>query len=61
MAPACIRCVSYADGGAIGVVRGLTRAVLLALLLDRQARGVHDRTVDSIVVAVSRPKSSGGR
>ena len=53
-----IRCVSIADGGAIGIPRGLIRAVLLALVIpavisDGDGRGVHDRAAGSIVV----PKS----
>ncbi|GIF11747.1 hypothetical protein Ate01nite_17790 [Actinoplanes teichomyceticus] len=54
-----VRCVSYADGGAIGLLRGLGRAVLLALLIpaliaDAQGRGVHDRVAGSIVVRSGR-------
>ncbi|HEY0699651.1 MAG TPA: RDD family protein [Micromonospora sp.] len=50
-----VRCVGYADGGRIGVVRGLLRGVLLslvvpALLMDDKRRGVHDRLVGSVVV-----------
>lgn len=50
-----IRCVSYADGGLIGVPRALLRGVLLclvipALIMDRYGRGLHDRAAGSIVV-----------
>ncbi|MFC4105567.1 RDD family protein [Micromonospora zhanjiangensis] len=54
-----IRCVAYADGGRIGVFRGLLRGVLLCLavpplIMDEQRRGLHDRAVGSIVVPVPR-------
>jgi hypothetical protein len=60
MTLARIRCVSYADGGAIGPWRGLIRAVLLALLIpavimDAQTRGWHDRAAGSVVVALLKP------
>jgi uncharacterized RDD family membrane protein YckC len=60
MALARVRCVSYADGGAIGLFRALLRAVLLALLvpalvLNAEARGLHDRAAGSIVVGPLRP------
>jgi uncharacterized RDD family membrane protein YckC len=50
-----IRCVAYLDGGAIGLLRGLYRAVLLALLIpaliaDSEGRGLHDKAADSIVI-----------
>ena len=53
-----IRCVSIADGGAIGLVRGLLRAVLLALVVpplinDGDGRGLHDRAARSVVVRLS--------
>ena len=56
MAPARIRCVSTADGGAIGLPRALLRAVLLALVIpamisDREGRGLHDRAAGSVVVS----------
>ncbi|MFC6020593.1 RDD family protein [Plantactinospora solaniradicis] len=56
-----LRCVSYADGGRIGILRGLLRGALLglvvpALIMDENRRGLHDRAVGSIIVAV--PKSS---
>jgi uncharacterized RDD family membrane protein YckC len=60
MTLARIRCVSYADGGAIGPWKGLIRAVLLALLIpavimNGQARGLHDRAAGSVVVALPKP------
>ena len=59
MALAGVRCVSIADGGAIGLARALLRAVLLALLipaviLDANRRGLHDRAAGSIVI-LARP------
>jgi uncharacterized RDD family membrane protein YckC len=49
-----LRCVSYADGGRIGVPRAALRGALLclvvpALLMDHQRRGLHDRFTGSIV------------
>jgi uncharacterized RDD family membrane protein YckC len=60
MTLARIRCISYADAGAIGPWKGLIRAVLLALLipaviLDSQTRGLHDRAAGSVVVALPKP------
>lgn len=54
-----IRCVSYPDGGVLGLGRGLLRAVLLglfipAILLNSQGRGLHDRLAGSIVTPVPR-------
>ncbi|WIM97980.1 RDD family protein [Actinoplanes oblitus] len=54
-----IRCVAFADGGAIGLGRGLIRAVLLALLIpaliaDGDGRGLHDRAAGSMVVRRAR-------
>lgn len=51
-----LRCVSYADGGRIGVLRALLRGVLLCLLvppllMDGNRRGLHDRATGSVVVA----------
>ena len=56
MALARIRCVSIADGGAIGLPRALLRAVLLALVIpamitDGDGRGVHDRAAGSVMVS----------
>lgn len=53
-----LRCVSYADGGRIGVSRAVLRAVLLclvlpALIMDDRRRGLHDRAVGSVVVAAT--------
>ena len=55
MAVTRLRCVSMADGGAIGLARGLLRAVLLALLIpavimDADRRGLHDRAANSVVI-----------
>ena len=55
MAVTRLRCVSMADGGAIGLARALLRAVLLALLLpavimDADRRGLHDRAANSVVI-----------
>jgi uncharacterized RDD family membrane protein YckC len=55
MALARIRCVSIADGGAVGLPRAGLRALLLALLIpamisDGRGRGLHDRAARSIVV-----------
>lgn len=60
MALARIRCVSIADGGAIGIPRALIRALLLALVIpavisDGDGRGLHDRAAGSIVVPRTRP------
>ncbi|WP_430789801.1 RDD family protein [Actinoplanes sp. G11-F43] len=54
-----VRCESYLDGGAIGPVRGLLRAVLLALfvpalIMNGEGRGLHDRLAGSMVVSVPR-------
>jgi uncharacterized RDD family membrane protein YckC len=55
MALARIRCVSVADGGAIGIPRGVLRALLLALVIpaviyDGDGRGLHDRAARSVMV-----------
>ena len=57
-----LRCVSFADGGAIGLPRALLRAALLVLvvptlIMDALRRGLHDRVAGSIVLLV-RPESS---
>ncbi|AGL15362.1 RDD family protein [Actinoplanes sp. N902-109] len=54
-----LRCISYEDGGAIGLGRALLRGVLLglfipALIMDAQQRGLHDRAAGSIVVRLPR-------
>ena len=59
MALARIRCVSMADGGAIGIPRALLRAALLALLIpamisDGDGRGLHDRAAGSVMVVQAR-------
>ncbi|MFY1672389.1 RDD family protein [Plantactinospora sp. WMMB334] len=51
-----LRCVAYADGGRIGILRALLRGALLglvvpALIMDDRRRGLHDRAAGSIVVA----------
>jgi uncharacterized RDD family membrane protein YckC len=60
MAVAGVRCVSMADGGAIGLGRAFVRAILLALLipaviLDSNRRGLHDRAAGSYVIL--KPKN----
>jgi uncharacterized RDD family membrane protein YckC len=55
MAVAGVRCVSFTDGGAIGLGRAFIRAVLLALLipavlLDGARRGFHDKAAGSWVI-----------
>jgi hypothetical protein len=50
-----IRCVSFADGGVLGVPRAFLRGVLLclvvpALIMDRYGRGLHDRAAGSVIV-----------
>ena len=57
-----IRCVSVADGGAIGIPRALLRAALLALVIpavvtDAGGRGLHDRAAGSLVVPARTPSS----
>jgi len=63
MALAGIRCISFVDGGAIGLARALLRAVLLALLipaiiLNADRRGLHDRAAGSYVI-LTRPGRRG--
>ncbi|GAA0567899.1 RDD family protein [Paractinoplanes ferrugineus] len=55
MAIARIRCVSIADGGAVGIPRAVVRAALLglfvpAMISDGDGRGLHDRAARSIMV-----------
>jgi hypothetical protein len=55
MAVTRVRCVSLADGGAIGLARAFVRAILLALLIpavfmDADGRGLHDRAANSVVI-----------
>jgi uncharacterized RDD family membrane protein YckC len=57
MAIAGIRCVSFIDGGAVGIPRALLRAALLALVVpavisDGDGRGLHDRAAKSVMVRV---------
>jgi uncharacterized RDD family membrane protein YckC len=59
MAVAGVRCVSMADGGAIGLARAFVRAILLALLIpavimDGMRRGLHDRAAGSYVILKPR-------
>ncbi|MFI6241459.1 RDD family protein [Micromonospora sp. NPDC050795] len=54
-----IRCVSWNDGGRIGVLRGLIRGLLLALvvpalIMDERRRGLHDRIAGSVIVDAPR-------
>ncbi|WP_373684289.1 RDD family protein [Micromonospora thermarum] len=54
-----VRCVSWADGGRIGVLRGLLRGVLLALvvpalIMDVNRRGLHDRAAGSVITTAPR-------
>ncbi|MFF3868517.1 RDD family protein [Micromonospora sp. NPDC001898] len=55
-----IRCLSWADGGRIGLARALLRGVLLALLvpaliMDEHRRGLHDRLTGSVIAPAPRP------
>jgi uncharacterized RDD family membrane protein YckC len=59
-----LKCISYADGGRIGVIRALVRGMLLCLvvpplLMDSQRRGLHDRAVGSVVVSTTSPGGEG--
>ncbi|MFJ2081802.1 RDD family protein [Micromonospora chokoriensis] len=54
-----VRCVNWHDGGRIGVLRGLIRGLLLALvvpalIMDEHRRGLHDRLADSVIVDAPR-------
>ena len=54
-----IRCVKL-DGSRLGVFRAFVRGFLLnllipALIMDKRQRGLHDRAVDSIMLAAHRP------
>ncbi len=62
MAATRLRCLAFADGGAIGLGRALIRAVLLVLIIptvimDDLRRGLHDRAAGSIVV-LAPPRSA---
>jgi hypothetical protein len=55
-----IRCLSWADGGRIGIPRALLRGLLLALvvpalIMDDKRRGFHDRLAGSVIVPAPRP------
>jgi len=57
MALTRLRCISFTDGGRIGIPRAFVRGVLLclvvpALIMDAFNRGLHDRAAGSIVVEV---------
>ena len=59
MALTGVRCISFADGGAIGLARAFLRAILLALLvpaiiLDGNRRGLHDHAAGSVVIVPPR-------
>lgn len=59
MALTRLRCVSFADGGRVGIPRALLRGLLLclvvpALFMDPLRRGLHDRAAGSIVVVTTR-------
>src|SRR5690606_7972403 len=61
-----IRCVSVADGGAIGLFRALVRAVLFCLvipvvIMDDRQRGLHDRAAGSMVVPAAEPSRAKTR
>ncbi|WDZ88209.1 RDD family protein [Micromonospora cathayae] len=50
-----IRCLSWVDGGRIGVPRALLRGLLLALvvpalIMDEHRRGMHDRLAGAVIV-----------
>ncbi|WP_405090625.1 RDD family protein [Micromonospora sp. NBC_01392] len=54
-----LRCVAWADGGRIGLVRGLLRGLLLslvvpALIMDQHRRGLHDRLTGAVVTDAPR-------
>lgn len=62
MALTRLKCVSYADGGRIGIPRAFLRGVLLclvvpALIMDSLNRGLHDRVAGSIVVEAAPPRT----
>ncbi len=55
MAVVRLKCVSFEDGGRIGIPRALLRGLLLALvipalIMDAHRRGLHDKAAGSIVV-----------
>ena len=57
-----MRCVRVEDGAPIGLGRAVLRAILLAavlpaLAMDGDQRGLHDRLADSMVLPVNWPVS----
>ncbi|MGI5148427.1 RDD family protein [Plantactinospora sp. CA-294935] len=59
-----LRCVGYADGGRIGVLRALLRGALLglvipAVIMDDRKRGLHDRAAGSIMVPMPPTRPAG--
>lgn len=55
-----VRCVSATEGGPIGAGRAFVRTVLMALvvpvlIMDSYGRGLHDKAVNSVMLAVPRP------
>ncbi|WP_084556657.1 RDD family protein [Hamadaea tsunoensis] len=59
-----IRCVDFADGGAIGIPRAMLRGFLLCLVIPglimdgRRRRGLHDRAAGSVVVTAGPPQAA---
>nr|WP_308495265.1 RDD family protein [Micromonospora purpureochromogenes] len=58
-----VRCLGWADGGRIGLLRALLRGLLLALLvpaliMDEHRRGLHDRLTGSVIADAPRPTRS---
>jgi hypothetical protein len=54
-----IRCVDWADGGRLGLLRALVRGALLALvvpalIMDAYRRGLHDRWTGAVVADAPR-------
>jgi uncharacterized RDD family membrane protein YckC len=54
-----VRCVNWHHGGRIGLLRGLARGLLLALvvpalIMDEHRRGLHDRLTDAVIVDAPR-------
>jgi hypothetical protein len=54
-----LKCVSFTDGGRIGMLRAFLRGVLLALvipalIMDAARRGLHDKAANSVMVAAPR-------
>lgn len=62
MAVVRLKCVSFKDGGRIGIPRALLRGLLLALvvpalIMDPHRRGLHDKAAGSIVVNPEVPRN----